>query len=203
MLPTSESLADRLYHLEEKAFFDRFGTPSADGLGPTPAVYEGVLGDRLAGTAWYRVQREPGAGGTVLAAARFSPATRRPSGLALSFRVRDEEHICERLRDVGFPVPAREPTFIIGGDGGSQAVAFMPGPAGLAELIYQVDPEQGFCVTLWSERPSEPRFSRLVEAHRRRFAWNGTMYFPDLWAFGARRGKPLPPGARPLRSLVA
>lgn len=203
MLPTSESLADRLYHLQEQAFRDRFGAPFADGLGPSPAVYEGVLGDRLAGTAWYRVPVEPDAGEAVLAAARFSPVTRKPSGLAISFRARDEAHIAERLRQLGFPVPARDPTFIIGGDGGGQAVAYMPGPPGLAELIYQVDPERGFCVSLWSERPSEPRFSRLVEAHRRRFAWDGTMYFPDLWAFGARRGELLPPGARQPRSLVA
>lgn len=203
MLPISESLADRLYHLEEEGFRDRFGTASADGLGPVPAVYEGVLGDRLAGTGWYRVEAGSEDGATLLAAARFSPVTRRPSALALSFRTRDEKRIAERLREVGFPVPGRDPTFLIAREGGGQAVAYMPGPPGLAELIYQVDPESGFCITLWSERPSEPRFSRLVEAHRRRFPWEGTMYFPDLWAFGARRGELLPPGARPPRSLVA
>lgn len=190
MLPTPDSLAERLYGLDRAGFRSAFGEPSADRPGPSPSLHQGLLGDRLAGTAWYAVGPPD-----VLAAARFSPVSGRPAGLGVLFTVPSGEPLAPKLEEVGFPAPEAAPTFVIGGGEVGGSVAYMPGPEGLAELIYQIDPsEDRLCVAVWSERPAEPRHSRLVEGYRRRFDWEGTMRFPDLWAFGARKGELLPPG---------
>lgn len=194
MHPTSNSLADQLCRLDHSGFQALVGPPSDSTLGTSPAAYQGLLADRLTGSPWHRVD-----GNGILVTARFSPVTRLPNGLAFCFDTESPSRtdLERRLEELGLPLPDYDPTLVIEADGAieARAVAYLPGPPRLAELVYH-SYRQGrrLSVVVWIGRPAEPRHSRLVEAYRRRYSWEGTMWFPDLWSFEARKGELLPLG---------
>lgn len=125
--------------------------------------------------------------------AYFPPFEDRASSTLVAFIAASDGELKERLEDLGFPTPDRSPTIVVGGTdfGEGRTSIYVPGPPRLSELVYRVRRlESGDLVAaVSSERPPEPRYSELVDAYRREFGWEGTMYFEDGRAFARRQGR--------------
>lgn len=150
---------------------------------------------------WF--SREDGA----LVDAYFPPFEDRAASTLVAFMVPSLEAVPRRLEELGFPTPERPPAIVVGGVDRAEGRTsiYVPGPPGLAELVYRLRRlESGACVVaVSSERPPEPRYTELVDAYRREFGWEGTMFFEDARAFARREGRLLNAGDRRVSPLGA
>ncbi len=133
-----------------------------------------------------------------------APFADRASVLHLLFVEEPGEPLGERLVELGFPVPIEEPTVLIGRpelDEGA-LLLYVPGPEGLAELVYRIRTREGEAtVAVSAVQPPQPRFDDLVQAYRETFDWEGALVFEDVSALERDDGELHPRGSKVHRSL--
>lgn len=141
----------------------------------------------------------------VIVGAHWPPFKPRAASVALAFPVGEDEDPFERLEELGFPPPDRDPTFAFGAVDRPEGatLVYAPGPTGLAELVYRIRrAPDGWDVIVTAEQPPEPRFGELVDELERAFDWTGTLTFPSGEAFREEDGELKPPGSVRLQQVA-
>lgn len=169
----------------ERSESDRIAAPTAS-FRPVPSARTfGML-------RWYDPETV-----TVLGA-HFPPLHGTPASVAIGFPLPPDRDPIERLAELGFRAPERDPTFIFGEltHREGKTLIYAPAPEGLAELVYRIrrSPD-GWDVLLTAECPPEPRFSELVEAYRKAFSWQGSLQYDNLEDVLTREGAITPDDA--------
>lgn len=141
----------------------------------------------------------------VILGAHWPPFKPRASSVALAFPVGNASDPLERLDELGFPAPDRDPTIAFGGVGRPEGatLVYAPGPQGLAELVYRLRRHpDGWDVIVSAEQPPEPRYGELVDELERAFDWTGTLTFDSGEAFKERDGELRAPGTVRLQQVA-
>lgn len=129
---------------------------------------------------------------TAVLGAHVPPLHGLPASLAIGFPLPPDADPIERLTAMGFPPPDDSPTFVFGEleDREGKTLIYVPGPSGLAELVYRVRRSaDGWDVLVTAERPPEPRFTELVSAYRESFGDRETRH-PSLRSALGGEGTP-------------
>lgn len=197
--PIPSSLGAHLYSLDKQAMDARYGALRPVPVDPSWLTLPHVDIDSLLG-GWIVNLSRHGA----LGAVQFPPAGGPPERLDMSFTSAASEGIVSRLGSLGFPAPEMDPTFVCGTSVRDwRLTGFLPGPGGLASLIYNVNVTgNDFHMRIHSTRPPEPRFSQRVQSYRRVFDWVGTMYFKDSAELEGLTGRLYSPGHWRMRTLI-
>lgn len=141
-----------------------------------------------------------------LVEAQIPPLEETPVMVTVATLLGEDENPFTTVEDWGFPLPDADPSFIVGRRGESgKKTAYFPGPEGLARLVYIAQGEEyPLSLSVWSEAPSEPEFSRQVKDDREHFSWEGTLRFSDLKAVREKREaeEHIPPGSVRARAIL-
>lgn len=167
--------------------------PATERVASARASFRPVPSARSFGVLrWYDPETVTVLGG------HFPPLHGKPASIAIGFPLPPDRDPLERLAELGFRAPATDPTFIFGElrHREGKTLIYAPAPRGLAELVYRIrrDPD-GWVVLLTAERPPEPRFSELVDAYRKAFAWQGSLRYDNLEDVIAEEGAITPDSA--------